>query len=238
MIRVNVIGSVVLASLALAQAAFAQRVVAPPRPAPPTPPVVQSLSIGAVGGLQAVKRAGGFRRRPSRRSRVADAGDLRRSRGCRTPSRGAGSKPRRSSPTICSRHRCAATATITAPAWWFGGGVQHVVATHGTLQLLAMGQAGVARVAIRPAFTLGGGDVTTRLPDYGVALGSDLTGAAMVPAFGGGVALRIPHGIWNVDAGIRILSLRTSGQPSNVLRCTDRLQSRLLTSRVDAKVKT
>ncbi len=67
-------------------------------------------------------------------------------------------------------------------------------------------------------FTLGGSDITTSLATYGVTLGSDLTGAVSKLAFTGGLGVLDDRGRLSFDAGIRLTSVQTEGQKTNILR--------------------
>ena len=64
-----------------------------------------------------------------------------------------------------------------------------VVPTAGTLRPYVLGGGGVASVKQDVAFTVGGTDVTSNLPQLGVTLGSDLSGTFTKPMVvaGGGV---------------------------------------------------
>lgn len=112
------------------------------------------------------------------------------------------------------------SSTIKAPAFYAGGGL-HLMLTgvQRVRPFVAVG-AGVARVTLQPAFTLGGADVTASLPQYGLTLGSDLTGSLTKPAFEGGIGVRIAQGRWGIDADVGVISIRTAGSATNVLRTT------------------
>jgi hypothetical protein len=112
----------------------------------------------------------------------------------------------------------AASATISAPAGYGGAGVRVMLTDGGSLRPYVIGEAGVARVTLRPAFMLGGTNVTTQLPQYGVTLGSDLTGQFTKSAFGAGAGVLVPRGTWYIDGSVRLTSIRTDGQPTNVIR--------------------
>jgi hypothetical protein len=111
-----------------------------------------------------------------------------------------------------------ASATINAPAGYGGAGVRVMLTDGGSLRPYAVGEVGMARVTLRPAFMLGGTNVTTQLPQYGVTLGSDLTGQFTKAAFGAGAGVLVPRGTWYIDASLRLTSIRTDGQPTNVIR--------------------
>lgn len=113
-----------------------------------------------------------------------------------------------------------ATGTLTAPASAGGAGIR-VFLTQGDPSKIkpyvAVG-VGVAHVAVTPAFTLGGTDVTTSLSQYGVQLGADLTGEENAASFGGGAGVRTVRGKIYFDGGFRILSIRSADQPITVSR--------------------
>lgn len=111
-----------------------------------------------------------------------------------------------------------ATGTLTAPAGYGGGGVRVTLMQGRSLRPYVAFAAGSARIALTPAFTLGGTDVTASLSQYGIALGSDLTGDISAAAFGGGGGVRINKPRFYIDGGVRLTSIRTPDQPTNVLR--------------------
>jgi hypothetical protein len=111
-----------------------------------------------------------------------------------------------------------ASATLTVPGFIAGGGVRLMLAPPGHVRPYIVITAGIARLALRPTFTLAGADVTTSLGQYGVTLGADVTGELTKPAFGGGVGVIVDQGRWYVDAGARMTRIQTEGQPTTVLR--------------------
>ncbi len=80
-----------------------------------------------------------------------------------------------------------------------------------------LGEGGAARVTLRPEITIAGSDVTTRLTDFGVTLGEDLTGSSFRPAVGGGLGVLMARGRWLVDGGFRVLSIQMPDQTTNVI---------------------
>jgi hypothetical protein len=110
-----------------------------------------------------------------------------------------------------------AVGTIEAPAFYGGGGIRVMLAS-GPVRPYVIGTGGVARLVLKPTFTLSAVDVTPNLAQYGVTLGNDLTGEVTKPAFGGGVGVLADRGRWYVDASFRVLSIQTEGQATNVLR--------------------
>lgn len=112
----------------------------------------------------------------------------------------------------------AATAALDAPAVLGGGSIRWFVTEARAVRPYLTAGAGVARVTFRPTFTLNGGDVTTLLDQYGVTLGSDLTGSTAKPAITAGVGVAADRGAWRVGVDLRVTSIRTVGQATNVLR--------------------
>ncbi len=110
-----------------------------------------------------------------------------------------------------------ATGTVIAPASYGGGGVRFMFMTSGSVRPYATLSVGGAHIALQPVFTLNGTDVTSSIGQYGVTLGSDLTGEVNKPAFGGGGGVRFALTRWYMDGGVRVISIRTSDQTTNVL---------------------
>jgi hypothetical protein len=57
--------------------------------------------------------------------------------------------------------------------------------------------------------------VTTNLGQYGVTLGSDLTGSSTRPVVGGGIGITTGEGAWYFDAALRVLSIQFKDQAAN-----------------------
>jgi hypothetical protein len=119
-----------------------------------------------------------------------------------------------------SQQGVTASAAVKAPASLFMGGLRFVIHQSGDLRLFVQAGAGVARVTFEPTFLLAGADITRQLPQYGVTLGSDLTGATTGAAYGGGIGLEVQRGRWSVGAEVGVVSIRTPSQPSNVVQAT------------------
>ena len=115
------------------------------------------------------------------------------------------------------------SGTLTAPAFYVGGGVRIPFARSGSWRPYALVTAGVARIALRPAITLTGADITSRLPQFGVTLGSDLTGEVTKPAVSAGFGVRSHRGRVYVDFGVRLINLQTAGQATRVIGATGAL---------------
>ena len=111
----------------------------------------------------------------------------------------------------------AATGTLEIPTWAFTGGGKVFLADFGHTRLYAAGQAGAAHVTLSPTFTLGGADITSTLPQYGVTLGADLTGSSVCAVVGGGIGVLANHGHWYFDAAFRVLSIQMETQPAHAL---------------------
>ena len=86
--------------------------------------------------------------------------------------------------------------SVKQPVTFFDLGIKYVLPTSGHARPYVLIGGGVARVKQDVSFTIGGVDVTGNLQQYGVQLGSDLSGSftkAML-ALGGGVLVPLwPH---------------------------------------------
>ena len=111
-----------------------------------------------------------------------------------------------------------ASGTLEIPAVVAGFGVRVMLVPPGHVRPYFVVTGGIAKLAFKPAFVLSGADVTTNLTQYGVTLGSDLTGEISKPAYGGGVGVLVDQGRWYLDGALRVTSIQTEGQPTNVLR--------------------
>ena len=110
-----------------------------------------------------------------------------------------------------------ATGTVVAPASYGGAGVRYSFMTKGHVRPYVAVSVGGAHIAFKPTFTLSGSDVTSSLGQYGVTIGSDLTGEITRPAVSGGVGVRFVRARWYVDGGVRVIGVRTTDQATNVL---------------------
>jgi hypothetical protein len=111
-----------------------------------------------------------------------------------------------------------ASGTVKAPAFYAGAGARIVFVHSGMVRPYVTVGGGAAHIARQPTFTLGNGDVTNSLGQYGVTLGSDLTGEVTKPAFSGGFGVRVMQDRWFVDGSLRVTSIRTDEQATNVVR--------------------
>jgi hypothetical protein len=112
----------------------------------------------------------------------------------------------------------ASTGTVKAPAFYAGAAVRVMFMHSGTVHPYVTAGGGIAHIAYQPTFTLGGTDVTANLSQYGVTLGSDVTGEVTKPAFSGGFGVHVTQGRWYVDGSLRVTSIRTDQQATNVVR--------------------
>lgn len=111
-----------------------------------------------------------------------------------------------------------ATADLKAPAMYGLGGVRWVMERDSAIRPYVIGQIGVASVEYKPTFTLGGTDVTATVSTYGVTVGNDIAGKSSKLAIGGGVGAWYVKGQWYADAGVRLTSIATDGQATNLVR--------------------
>jgi hypothetical protein len=113
-----------------------------------------------------------------------------------------------------------ASATLSAPAGVFVGGLRYTIHQGGNLRIFVQGEGGIARVTFQPAFILGGVDITNSISQFGVTLGADLAGTTTKPAFGGGIGVAVRRGVWDIGAQFGIISIKTPSQSSNVIQAT------------------
>ena len=109
----------------------------------------------------------------------------------------------------------ASTATMTAPAGFGVAGIRYLFSSNSVSPYVAL-NGGFAKLVLKPAITVGGTDVTTSLSTYGVTLGSDFTGDVTKAAFGGGFGVLINRDRLVIDLGLRLLSIQTDGQATNL----------------------
>jgi len=108
-----------------------------------------------------------------------------------------------------------ASGSLTVPTWTFQGGIRYFLTGPRGIRPFVVASAGGARATMQPKFTLAGADVTTTMPQYGVTLGSDLTGTTTKAVYGGGFGITTNVGAWALDAGVRIFSVQLDGQAAN-----------------------
>lgn len=98
-------------------------------------------------------------------------------------------------------------------------GIRYLVPVSSRAQPYVMGGGGVARVTSDFSVAVGGADVTGNLSQYGVVLGSDLSGSVTKPMVGVGAGVAWP--IWEylvVDFQYRYGRVFTEGQATNINR--------------------
>lgn len=111
-----------------------------------------------------------------------------------------------------------ASSSVVAPVNFGMVGVRYVFDAPMGLHPYALGEVGRASIEYKPTFMLNGVDVTDSLATYGVTLGSDLVKKEVRSAFGGGVGVWYTRGMLYVDASVRLLSIQTEGQATNLTR--------------------
>ncbi len=113
----------------------------------------------------------------------------------------------------------AVTSSVSVPSKYAAFGARWVFESTGRYRPYVLLSVGGASVDIKPKFVLNGADVTGSLSNFGITLGSDLTGSDRPSAVGGGVGLLMPLGRqWYFDGSIRLLSVNTVGQRTNLSR--------------------
>jgi hypothetical protein len=108
-----------------------------------------------------------------------------------------------------------ASARMAVPAVVFTGGLRVALKTSGGVRPYVMAQAGIARATMEPTFVLAGADVTNALGQYGIALGSDLTGTTDRAAFVGGLGVLVGQNRWYLDASVRVLNVQLSDESTS-----------------------
>jgi hypothetical protein len=111
-----------------------------------------------------------------------------------------------------------ATATVEAPTWFGAVGARWVFERAGAIRPYVLGTVGFASVEYKTSFTLAGSDITDTVANYGVTVGQDLKGREKVATYGMGVGALYVRGAWYADAGLRLTSIQTKGQATNVSR--------------------
>jgi len=112
-----------------------------------------------------------------------------------------------------------ASATIVAPAVCVDAGARFTL-SNGRLRPYLIVGAGMAKMTLKPAFTLGGANITASLPSFGVTLGRDLSGERTQPALTGGVGVRMSQGHWYLDAGLRATRIQAIDETITAVRAT------------------
>jgi len=113
----------------------------------------------------------------------------------------------------------AASGTIVAPAVCVDAGARFTL-TGGRVRPYVVLGAGMARMTLKPTFTLAGSNVTANLTTYGVTLGSDLSGESTEPAFTGGLGVLMGQGRWYLDGGLRATRIQAVDEGITAVRGT------------------
>ena len=109
---------------------------------------------------------------------------------------------------------------VKQPVTFGAGGVKFIIPTSGSLRPYVLAGAGIASVKQDVIFTVGGSDVTSALAaQYGVQLGSDLSGSFTKPMITAGAGLMWPA--WQrlvVDVNYRFGRILAEDEGINVSR--------------------
>ena len=210
--------AVMVAALSWAQVAMAQST--PAGAAGAAEPTVSFFNIGVVAGAAAVENVGivggveaAFRLK-SRLDVVVDGGWIQD-----VVTRRKIDQTAVLAQYIQTTRGVTASSEIEAPAWYASAGLRWVFERDGALRPYVSGQVGVARVEYKPTFIVGGTAVAN-VADYGVTLGSDLSGTSNNLTYGGGAGVILVKGAWYFDLGGRVTRIQTDGQPTTVGRVT------------------
>lgn len=110
--------------------------------------------------------------------------------------------------------------TAREPATFFGAGVKYLLPVGDAKAVpYVLGGFGFAKLTRDVSFTVGGTDVTSRMQQFGIVLGTDLSGGSTKPAltFGGGVTYRLWRQL-GVDAQFRFGRIFAEEQGISVVR--------------------
>jgi hypothetical protein len=111
------------------------------------------------------------------------------------------------------------TSSLRVPSSYAAFGARWVFESTGRYRPYVLLSVGGASVNLKPKFVLNGADVTGSLSTFGITLGSDLSGSYRPSAVGGGVGILMPLGRkWYFDGSIRLLSVNTAVQRTNLSR--------------------
>ena len=205
--------------LATAMPAAAQAPAAPKAPAPAPMQTGTGLQLGVLGGLSAVQNVGpmaGIQASYAVNDRIQIEAEGLWMKDVVTRARLNSATSLANAMTTSTGK--ATTATVEAPANYGGVSVRFLIPMDGAVHPYVAVGGGFSKVVYKPAFTLGGTDVTTTLATYGVVLGSDLTGEVTQAAFTGGFGVLVDKSRTSFDVGVRLLSIQTEGQKTNVIR--------------------
>lgn len=111
------------------------------------------------------------------------------------------------------------SSTVSVPSSYFAFGARWVLESTSRYRPYGLLSVGGAAVDLKPKFVQNGADITGSIGNFGVTLGSDISGKYRPLAIGGGVGVLVPLGPrWNVDGSVRILSINTVSQRTNLIR--------------------
>ena len=111
-----------------------------------------------------------------------------------------------------------AAASVKAPMNYGMAGLRYVFSVNNSIHPYVLATVGRAAIEYQPTFSVAGADVTNSLSTYGITLGSDLVNKEVQTAYGGGFGVWYTRGMIFVDASVRILSIKTASQPTNLSR--------------------
>jgi hypothetical protein len=114
-----------------------------------------------------------------------------------------------------------ATSNVEVPATYWGLGARWVFeqVNFARMRPYVLATFGSGHTEIKSTFSLAGSDVTGSLPQYGVTLGSDLTGKSNHFAVDSGGGVVATWGAsWYSDVGFRVVSIGGEDQRTNVMR--------------------
>lgn len=222
-------------AVGLACPAWAQTPTTPPTPTTNQPtgaPTVNLWYVGGTGGVGAVDHVsgvggaeGGFRiwKHLDILVEAGYSGNLVTRRELSKASAVAGLIQASQGGSIGSR--------VTVPTAYGMVGARWVFETISYAQFrpYALLSAGGAEVDLKPTFSQNGTNVTGSLPNFGITLGSDLSGRYRPFAWGGAVGALRPCpwlNDWNLDVSVRFLSINTVGQKTNWTRLSFGLMHR------------
>jgi hypothetical protein len=115
----------------------------------------------------------------------------------------------------------AVTSSVRVPSSYAAFGARWVFESSSRFRPYVLLSFGGTSINLKPKFVLNGTDVTGSLSSFGITLGSDLIGSYRPSAVGGGGGMLVPLGRqWYFDGSIRLLSVNTVGQRSNLSRVT------------------
>ena len=86
------------------------------------------------------------------------------------------------------------TYSVAEPVVFFAAGAKYVIHTSGKLQPYVLGGFGLASVKKDVVYNVDNADVTSDLENYGIVLGSDLSGSVTDPMFVVGGGATVPFG--------------------------------------------